>query len=149
LIGDFDAQLAAAADSVTDPGTVSIAGFFAPDDLRVYRETNTLGQLVLQLGGELVPTVEELPLGPDIGVTYVSEENLDVLSGEKLITFVNINPATRAAYDAEIERNALVQALPGFQNDQVLEIDPQLVFGSAGLQGLRVALDELAAFLAS
>lgn len=149
LIADYEAQLAAAAAATTDVGTVSIAGFFSPDDLRVYRDLNTLGQIVARLGGELVPTEEQLPLGPDVGVTYISEENIDVLSGESLITFVNLDPETRAAYDEEIARNPLVQALPGFQNDRVLEVDPQLVFGSAGLQGLRVVLDQLVTFFAN
>lgn len=147
LVADFEAELQAAAESVQSPGTISIAGLFAPDDLRIYRSGNLLGQLIEQLGGEIVPTVEELPLdAEDAEVNSVSIERIDLLSGERLISFVNLGQESVDAY-REIEAGALVQALPAFQNDQVLEVDPQLVFGTAGIAGLRVVLAQLVDFI--
>lgn len=148
LVAGFEADLAAASGAATFDGTVSIAGFFGPDDLRVYRGGNVLGQLVTDFGGQLVPSDEQLPLGEDSGVSYISQENIDVLSGDRLISFVNLSSELRSAYEEQTE-NPLVQALPSFQNEQVLEIDPQLVFGSAGLEGLELVVSQLAEFFAS
>lgn len=148
LVADFEADLAAASEASDTVGSVSIAGFFGASDLRVYRGSNTLGQLVVDLGGQLVPTEQQLPLGNDPGVNYISQENLEVFSGERLISFVNHGSELRGAYDDQIQ-SPLVQALPAFQNDQVLEVDPQLVFGSAGIEGLRVVVGQLVQFFTS
>ena len=39
-----------------------------------------------------------------------------------------------------------MQALPGFAAGRVLEADPQLAFGAAGVTGIRTTLDQLVAF---
>jgi iron complex transport system substrate-binding protein len=149
LVAQFETSLAAAAAEITDPGTVSIIGLFAIDDIRIYREHNLYGALTEQLGGEVVPTETELPFDPaDNEVNAVSLEQLGMAAGERVISFVNVAPEADAAYRA-IEAEALVQALPGFQAGQVLEADPQLAFGAAGVTGIQAMLDQLVAFYAA
>lgn len=146
LVADFDEALAIAAEEVTDPGTVSIIGLFATDDIRIYRAGNMFGRLTEELGGEVVPTEEELPLDPEDGeVNYVSIEEIGIADGERLISLVNLAPEEAGLYE-ELVANPVVQALPGFENDQVLEADPQLAFGAAGSTGIHAMLDQLVEF---
>lgn len=148
LVADFEAEVDAVAAGIEDPGTVSIMGLFAPDDLRVYRSGNFVGQLVERLGGEVVPTEAELPVDPeDPIINDVSLEQLELLRGDRLISFVNVGEELRSAYRA-IEAEPVVQGLPAFRTGQVLEVDPQLVFGTAGVTGLRELLGQLEAFFA-
>ena len=44
-----------------------------------------------------------------------------------------------AAYRA-LQSEPLVQALPAFQSGQVMEADPQLAFGAAGVTGINLML---------
>jgi iron complex transport system substrate-binding protein len=146
LIADFETALDEAASDTADPGTVSIVALFAPDDLRIYREANLYGSMTTALGGQIVPIEEELPLDPEDGeVNYVSLEEIGLASGERLISFVNLASDSQDGYEA-IKSESLVQALPGFQNDLVLEADPQLAFGAAGVTGLQAMLDQLVEF---
>lgn len=146
LVDEFESALDEAASSTKDPGTVSIVGLFAPEDLRIYREGNLYGAMTTALGGQIVPTADVLPLDPDDGeVNYVSLEQIGLASGDSLISFVNLSTDQQSAY-AAIEDEPLVQALPGFQNDRVLETDPQLAFGAAGVTGLTAMLDQLVEF---
>lgn len=146
LVDDFDTALAEAASGVTDPGTVSIIGLFAPDDIRIYRSANLFGQLTEQLGGEIVPSEEVLAINPDDGeVNDVSLEEIGLANGERIISFVNLSPESDAIY-REFEQEALVQALPAYRSGQVLEADPQLGFGAAGSTGLHAILEQLVAF---
>ena len=72
-------------------------------------------------------------------------EQIGLASGERLISFVNSAPEADAAYRA-LESEPLVQALPGFQAGQVLEADPQLAFGAAGITGITAMLEQLKEF---
>lgn len=146
LVDGFEVSLDAAAAQTDTPGTVSIIGLFAPDDIRIYREQNLYGAFAERLGGEVVPTEDELPLDPeDNEVNYVSMEQIGLASGEHVISFVNLSSESDAGYRA-LETDALVQALPGFQNGQVLEADPQLAFGAAGVTGMEAMLAQLVEF---
>jgi iron complex transport system substrate-binding protein len=146
LVDEFDESMAAATAETADPGTVSIIGLFAADDIRIYREHNLYGRLTEQLGGQIVPDEGELPLDPeDNEVNYVSMEQISLASGERVISFVNLAAEEAGAYE-ELVSAPLVQALPAFQSGQVLEADPQLAFGAAGSTGINVMLDELVAF---
>lgn len=149
LVADFEAEVDDAAAQIEDPGTVSIMGLFSPDDLRVDRSGNFVGQLVERLGGDVVPREEEPAVDPeDPIVNYVSLEQLDLLRGDRLITFVDLSEELQSAYRA-LEAEPVVHALPAFQRGEVLEVDPQLVFGTAGLTGLRELLDQLESFFAA
>lgn len=146
LVEEFEQSLADAAAQISDPGTVSIIGLFAADDIRIYREQNLYGALTEQLGGEVVPTEAELPYDPeDNELNYVSLEQIGLAAGERVISFVNRSAEGAAAYQA-LESEPLVQALPAFQSGQVLEADPQLAFGAAGVTGIDAMLEQLVAF---
>jgi iron complex transport system substrate-binding protein len=146
LVDDFDASLDAAAADTADPGTVSILGLFAVDDIRIYREHNLYGVLTERLGGEIVPTESELAFDPeDNEVNFVSLEEIGMARGDRAISFVNLASEADAAYRA-LESEALVQALPAFQAGQVLEADPQLAFGAAGTTGINAMLEQLVEF---
>lgn len=146
MVDEFETDLEEAAASSADPGTVSIIGLFGPDDIRIYREANLYGRLTVALGGRIVPTEEELPLDPEDGeVNFVSLEQIGLASGQRIISLVNRSPE-EADLREEVERQAIVQTLPGFENDQVLVADPQLAFGAAGTAGVRQMLDQLVDF---
>lgn len=146
LVSAFEASLATAASETENPGTVSIIGLFAPDDIRVYREHNLYGQLTEQLGGQIVPTEAELAFDPeDNEVNFISMEEIGMAGGERIIALVNRSPEGVSAHQ-ELVSGALVQALPAFQSGQVLEADPQLAFGAAGVGGIERMLEELMAF---
>ncbi|MDY7102099.1 MAG: ABC transporter substrate-binding protein [Actinomycetota bacterium] len=148
VAGELSTALEEAAANATDAGTVSVLGLFGPDDIRVYRAGNLYGQLIQDLGGEVVPTEEELPLVDGEDVTYISLEQIGVADGEKVISLVNLSSEEEGAH-LEVVEQPLVQALPAFQSGQVLETDPQLAFGAAGVTGLHLMLDQLAEFLGS
>ena len=149
LVDQFEDTLAAAAASTADPGTVSIIGLFAADDIRIYREHNLYGVLTERLGGQVVPTEAELPYDPeDNEVNSISLEQIGLASGERVVSFVNLAADADAAYRA-LATDPLVQALPGFRNGRVLEADPQLAFGAAGVTGITTMLDQLVAFYGS
>jgi iron complex transport system substrate-binding protein len=150
LVDDFRGAVADAAEGLDGAvGTVSIAGFFAPDDLRIYRAGNVVGRLVEELGGQVVPTEEELPLDPaDPLINMVSAEQLSLLSGDKLVTFVNLAEEERQKHAELTASLPTYEQLPAVQAGEVEEVDPQLVFFSAGVAGLREVLDQLATFLA-
>jgi iron complex transport system substrate-binding protein len=146
LVAEFDDALATATEATEAPGSVSIVGLFGPDDIRIYRDANLYGVFTELLGGEIVPTEDELALDPaDPEVNFVSMEQIALASGDHLISFVNLSGESDAGY-RELESADLVQALPGFQNEQVLEADPQLAFGAAGVTGLIAMLDQLTEF---
>lgn len=146
LVERFDASMESAVAATEAPGTVSIIGLFAPDDIRIYRDQNLYGVFTAELGGQIVPTEDELPLDPeDNEVNFVSMEQIGLATGDHLISMVNLGGEASAGY-RDLESDALVQALPGFQNGQVLEADPQLAFGAAGVTGLEVMLDQLVEF---
>lgn len=148
LVADFDAEFATATEVTPSPGTVSIAGLFGVEDLRIYRSANLLGGLIVGFGGQIVPTDADLPLDPaDPEVNRVSLENIELLSGDRLISFVNFGSESREGYE-EIVSSPLVRALPAFESGRVLEVDPQLVFGTAGVTGLRVVVSQLVDFFA-
>jgi iron complex transport system substrate-binding protein len=150
LVERYETALADATDAAENPGTVSIIGLFNPDDLRIYREANLYGAMTTALGGQVVPTEEELPLDPEDGeVNFVSLEQIGLASGERLISFVNLAPSEEGDGYAALREEPLVQALPGFQSGQVLEADPQLAFGAAGVTGLETMLSELVEFYGS
>ncbi len=150
----FDAEVEeraaeVAASGTVSIGTVSIAGLFAPDDLRVYRSGNLVASIAGRLGAQVVPTEEELPLDPaDPVLSDISLEQLGLLDGDRLISFVNLGEENDATY-RDLLTLPVVQAVPAIASGQVLELDPQLAFGTAGMEGLRVLLDEVAGFLAS
>jgi ABC-type Fe3+-hydroxamate transport system substrate-binding protein len=145
-VEEFNTSLESAAADTPTPGRVSIIGLFAPDDLRIYREHNLYGKLTTQLGGEVVPSEAELAYDPeDNEVNYVSMEELGLASGDRLISLINVAPEADTIY-RDLETQPLVQALPGFQNGQVLEADPQLAFGAAGVTGIQAMLDQLVQF---
>jgi iron complex transport system substrate-binding protein len=147
LIEDYETAFDDAIATTEDPGTVSIVGLFSPEDMRIYREGNLYGSMTTALGGELVPSEEELPLDPEDGeVNFVSLEQIGLASGDTLISLVNLAPSEDGNGYEAVERESLVQALPGFQNDRVLEADPQLAFGAAGIGGLKEMLDQLVVF---
>jgi iron complex transport system substrate-binding protein len=146
LVDEFEASLDAAAATTETPGTVSIIGLFAPDDIRIYREQNLYAAFAERLGGSVIPTEDELPLDPDDNeVNFVSMEQIGLASGEHVISFVNLSGEADAGYRA-LQSDPLVQALPGFQNGQVLEADPQLAFGAAGVTGMVAMLAQLVEF---
>lgn len=145
----FDADVEERAAGAPASGTVSIAGLFAPDDLRVYRSGNLVASIAERLGARVVPTEEELPLDPaDPVLSDISLEQLGLLGGDRLISFVNLGEENDAAY-RDLLTLPVVQAVPAVAAGRVLELDPQLAFGTAGMEGLRVLLDEVAGFLAS
>lgn len=149
LVDGFEASLESAAAETEAPGTVSIIGLFAPDDIRIYREQNLYAAFAEQLGGQVVPTEDDLPLDPeDNELNYVSMEQIGLATGEHVISFVNLSGEAGAGY-RELESDALVQALPGFENGQVLEADPQLAFGAAGVTGMEAMLAQLVQFFNS
>lgn len=146
LVADFDSAVEVAAGSTADPGTVSIVGLFAADDIRIYREHNLYGRLTTALGGQIVPSEAELAYDPeDNEVNYVSMEEIGLAAGDRTIALVNLAPEADAAY-RELAANPLVQLLPGFAAGRVLEADPQLAFGAAGSTGIRAMLDQLVEF---
>lgn len=147
LVAAFEADVADAGAGIDEPGTLSIVGRFGPDDLRVYRSANLIGSLVEELGGEVVPDEQALPPDPDDPtITLISEEQLSLLSGDRLVVLAN--PQGAGAAEAEALRELPVFAqLPAVEAGRVLELDVQLPFFTAGLTGLEVALDELVAFL--
>lgn len=146
LVDGFDAALDEAAAEVADPGAVSIVGLFAADDIRIYREHNLYGVLTERLGGQIVPTEAELPYDPeDNEVNAVSLEQIALARGERIISFVNLAAEADADYRS-LAADPLVQSLPGFRNDAVLEADPQLAFGAAGTTGISLMLEQLVAF---
>lgn len=147
LVEEFEADVEDAGEGLDDPGTVSIVARFGPDDLRLYRSGNLVGQLVEELGGEVVPTEDELALDADNPLNNViSEEQLTLASGERLIVFANPGEAGDAEV-ASLEEVPTYQRLPAVQSGAVLRMDVQLPFFTAGLEGVREALDELVAFL--
>lgn len=149
LLADFEAEVADVGAELDDVGTVSIVGLFAPDDLRIYRDGNLVGQLVEQLGGTVVPTEDELPYDPvDPLINTVSAEQLPLLSGDRLVAFVNEGDEARRTFETLTADVPTYATLPAVQAGEVLELDPQLVFFTAGVSGLREALDQLAGFLA-
>ena len=144
----FQAEIDAVAANLPNPGTVSLAQA-NPGEFRIYRGTDLLGQLVEDLGGQIVPTEEALPLDP-LNPIYntVSLERIDLLSGDRLIFYVGRTEELEAVYREFLDQ-PLVQGLPTIQTGQVLEIDTQLVFGAAGLTGLRMVLSQLETFFSS
>lgn len=147
LVADFEAAVADAGAGIEDPGTLSIVGRFGPDDLRVYRSANLIGSLVEDLGGQVVPPPEELPLDPDDGtINLISEEQLSLLSGDRLVILANPQGAGAAEADA-LRELPIFQQLPAVEADRILQLDVQLPFFTAGFQGLELALEELVAFL--
>jgi iron complex transport system substrate-binding protein len=146
LVDRFEEALGAAAAATADPGTVSIVGLFATDDIRIYREHNLYGVLTERLGGQVVPTEAELPYDPeDNEVNAISLEQIGLASGARVISFVNLAAESDAAYRA-LASDPLIQSLRAFQSGQVLEADPQLAFGAAGTTGITAMLDQLVAF---
>lgn len=146
LVAEFEDALTTAAAQTASPGAVSIIGLFAVDDLRIYREHNLYGKLTQQLGGQIVPTEAELAFDPeDNEVNYVSMEQIGLAGGDRIISFVNRSAEEAAAYQSLVGE-PLVQALPGFQSGQVLEADPQLAFGAAGVTGINLMLEQLVEF---
>lgn len=147
-IEDFQSDFERFKERLDDPGQVSIASFFSYDDLRVVRSGgNWVVTLVLDLGAEIVPTEEELPADPELppGFNFISLEQVGLLSGESLILTGNSGPEFQAALE-EILAETLVQQLPAVQRDRVLQVDVQLTSGAAGLEGMRVVLDDLETF---
>ena len=146
LVDDFQTALDDATSNTDDPGTVSIIGLFGPDDIRIYRSLNLFGQLTEELGGQVVPTEDVLPINPGDGeVNNTSLEEISLASGDRITSFVNVSPESIEGY-TEAEQQPLIQALPAFQNDLVLHADPQLAFGAAGSTGVQEILNQLVEF---
>ncbi len=89
----------------------------------------------------MVPSEEELPLDPDDPLlNVISEERLNLLTGDRLTVFANLGEGG----DGEIEGLEGVPTyvqLPAAEANEVLRLDVQLPFLTAGLDGRREALD--------
>lgn len=145
----FQAEVAAVAAELPNPGTISIALAISLQNIRIFRGRSFIGQLVKELGGQIVPTEEELPTeSEDQLFNAVSLEQVGLLSGDRVIFYVNQAEDLQAAH-REFLAEPLAQSLPAIQADQVLEIDVQLAFGIAGLTGMRAVLNQLQTFFSS
>lgn len=150
LADEYNDALAAAAAETPSPGTVSIVMFLGADNVRIHREAYVFGQIVTALGGEVVPDEETLPFeaADNDEVNFVSLEEIGLASGDRLLALVNVDSWSDEAY-RDLSAQPIVQTLPAFQSGQVLEIDPQLAIGSAGMAGLHAALEQLVDFFSS
>lgn len=145
---EFWAEVDTVAANLPDPGTISLV-LPSLEVMRIYRGNSFVGQLVKDLGGQIVPTEKALPPDPEERFyNIVSLEQVDLLSGDRLIFYVNLAEEAQAAY-REFLAQPLVQRLPAVQAGQVLAIDIQLVFGAAGLTGMREVLSQLETFFSS
>lgn len=147
----FWADVDTVAADLPDPDTVSLSQAVSTEEMRIYTGNNLVGQLVEDFGGQVVP--EELPpdpLRPGL-FTHVSFERVNLLSGDWLVFLVNTASEEAGGQEAYREAldNPLFQRLPAVQAGQVLEVDTQLVFGTAGLTGMREVLSQLETFFST
>ncbi|MEM9516376.1 MAG: ABC transporter substrate-binding protein [Actinomycetota bacterium] len=147
LVSEFGDAVESARNRVADARTVSLV-LPLQDGFRLYRNNHLVGDLIERLGGTVVPTEEELP--PEVGTLYntVSLERADLISSDGAILYVNTGSES-ADLLAQFLDSPVIENSPAIQNEAFIEIDPQLVFGTAGLTGMRLVLEQVADFLAS
>ena len=123
---------------------VSLATVYPGASLAVWVDGPTSPPLLLrELGVTLIPDAEAVS-GVRNGRAFLSNEQLNLLAGERIILLQSDSVEGESAALAEMQAMPLWAALPAAQSDQVFVLDR---LGYPGMRGLEALLSDLVSLL--